>query len=180
MLRIGLSHVRRFPDCRGGGAVGCAQGRGFILPGGFGGAFLVVSVLGVVCDCHLWLVLQCWGRGCWWFLRDLWVLFGLGVALSGLLGGLWAVSGAGGSVRAPIAFRVLSCWGASVALCLWFWFWPLLRSRGGGGYWWFLWPGGPFPGCWGAYGLCPGSRASTNARRARSSPSEVYPAGKLR
>ena len=55
---------------------------GFILPGGFGGALLVVSILGVVCDCYLWLLLRSWG-GSWWFLWGLWVLFGLGWSFPG-------------------------------------------------------------------------------------------------
>ena len=45
------------------------------------------------------------------------------LALSGLLGGLWAVSGVVGSAGACLAFRGLSCWGDSWALCLWFRFW---------------------------------------------------------
>ena len=56
------------------GLMGCVQSRGigaraplpprFILLGGFGGTLLAVLILGMVCivyDCHLWPVLQCWG-----------------------------------------------------------------------------------------------------------------------
>ena len=56
--------------------MGCVQSRGigaraplpprFILLGGFGGTLLAVLILGMVCivyDCHLWPVLQCWGGG---------------------------------------------------------------------------------------------------------------------
>ena len=52
----------------------------------------------------IWVAFAVWG-GCWWFLWDLLVLIGLGVALSGLLGagggGLWAVSKVESSARAP-------------------------------------------------------------------------------
>ena len=66
-----------FPGCGGGGLGGCVQGRGlgahaspsgFFLLGGFGGTLLVVSVLGIVYDCHLLLLLESWGviNGSWW------------------------------------------------------------------------------------------------------------------
>ena len=61
---------------------------------GFSGTLLVVSALDMVCDCHLGSLLRSWG-GCWWFLWGIWVLVGLGVALSGLL---WGGRGGGGVV----------------------------------------------------------------------------------
>ena len=36
---------------------------GFILPGGFSGALLVVSILGMIYDCCLQLLLRSWGGG---------------------------------------------------------------------------------------------------------------------
>ena len=80
------------------------------------------------------------------------------LTLSRLLGSLWAVSGIGGSARACLAFRGLSCWGASLALCLWFRFWAWGCAS-----------------CGGACGLCLESRV----RRECASSSEVCPTGKL-
>ena len=105
-------------------------------------------------------------------------------------GGLWAVSRVEGSARARLAFRGLSCWEASAALCLEFpfWAWSMIAvwgcfcSPGGfingscGTYWSFLAWGGPFGAVGrGACGLCSKSRA----RRAHTLASEVYPAGKF-
>ena len=47
------------------------------------GALLVVSILGVVYDCRLGSLLRSWGDY-WWFLWELWVFVGLGMALSRL------------------------------------------------------------------------------------------------
>ena len=60
------------------------------------------------------------------------------LALSGLLGGLWAVSRVVGSAGACLAFRGLSCWGDSWALCLWFrfWGWGVCELWVGGGSLW--------------------------------------------
>ena len=123
---------------RGGGLVGCVQGQvlgahasclpRFILLVSFSNTSLVILILDVVYDCHLRSLLRSW-MVYWWFLCELWVFVGVGVALSRLWG--WGTCGVG------------------VAL-----------SR--------LWG-------WGACGLCPGSRAW----RAGTSPSKVFPAGKL-
>ena len=52
------------------------------------------------------------------------VLKRLGIALSGLGGGVWAVSRIRGSACVCLAFWDLSCWWASVVLCLFrFWIW---------------------------------------------------------
>ena len=95
-----------FRLCPGSAARHAPRLPGFILLGGFGGAFLVVSILGVVYDCHLSAVLQSWG-GYWWFLLGIWVLFGLGLALSVLWGSLWAVSKVDRSARAPCLPRFI-------------------------------------------------------------------------
>ena len=92
--------------CPGSAARHAPRLPGFILLGGFGGAFLVVSILGVVYDCHLSAVLQSWGSY-WWFLLGIWVLFGLGLALSVLWGSLWAVSKVDRSARAPCLQRFI-------------------------------------------------------------------------
>ena len=64
MLRVGLSRVRSFLGCGGlwavlrvGGLARALPPSGVYLLGGFGGTLLVVSILGVVCDCSLWSVL---------------------------------------------------------------------------------------------------------------------------
>ena len=53
----------------GGGLVSCVQSRGLgarasssvVYPvGSFSDTLLVVSILDIVCDCHLWAVLQPW------------------------------------------------------------------------------------------------------------------------
>ena len=53
---------------RVGGSAPMPRLPGFFLLGGFGGALLVVSVLGIVYDCHLLLLLESWGgiNGSWW------------------------------------------------------------------------------------------------------------------
>ena len=83
------------------------------------------------------------------------------LALSGLLGGLWAVSRVVGSAGACLAFRGLSCWGDSWALCLWFRFWAWGVCE--------LWVGG------GACGLCLESRVRCEC----ASSSEFCRTGKL-
>ena len=84
---------------RVGGLARALPPSGVYLLGGFGGTLLVVSILGVVCDCSLWSVLG--SGGVLMVPAGAMGPFGVGVALFGLLGGrgLWAVSKAEGSVR---------------------------------------------------------------------------------
>ena len=111
------------------------------------------------------------------------------LTLSRLWRGLWAVSRVEESARARLFLQGLSCWEASVALYLRFWFWAWsvwsmiaicgrFCSAGGGVinsssvyYGFFLYWEWSFQFCGGAYGLCLKSRA----QRTRLS----YPAGKL-
>ena len=106
--------ARAFPGCgvlwavsgvlwtvyRVGGLTRVPRLPGFILLVSFSDTLLVASILDMVYDCHLWLLLWSWGWSCWRFLWELWVIFGLGMALSGLWGVLWAVPKVGGLARA--------------------------------------------------------------------------------
>ena len=146
MLRVGLSRVRSFLGCGGlwavlrvGGLARALPPSGVYLLGGFGGTLLVVSILGVVCDCSLWSVLGSGGvlmvpAGA---MDPFWHGGGPFRVVGGR--GLWAVSKAEGSVRmhswglswwqASVAgFGGRLWWQASVTLCLWFRFYPLLQS----------------------------------------------------
>ena len=104
----------------GGGCCGLCPGSGARLPGfillvSLSGILLVVSILGMVYDCHLGPLLQSWGGGVLMVPVGRMGLCWPGIALSVVWGagggvGLWSVYKVESSARARLAFRGLSCW----------------------------------------------------------------------
>ena len=66
---------------------------GFILPGGFSGALLVVSILGMIYDCCLQLLLRSWGGG----------------GINGSCGGYWSFLAWGWSFPGSVCVSVCVC-----------------------------------------------------------------------